>query len=52
MLHWGLDDPAEVEGTDATKLAAFRQTGLEVMTRLRPFIEIAMRSRRAATRAG
>lgn len=43
-LHWGLDDPAEVEGTDEEKLAAFRRTRLEVATRLRPFIEVALRA--------
>ena len=43
-LHWGLDDPSEVEGTDEEKLAAFRQTQLDVSTRLRPFIEVALRA--------
>jgi arsenate reductase len=43
-LHWGLDDPSEVEGTDEERLAAFRRTQLEVSTRLRPFIEIALRA--------
>jgi arsenate reductase len=42
-LHWGLEDPAEVEGTDEQKLAAFRQTRLELTERLRPFVEIALR---------
>jgi arsenate reductase len=42
-LHWGLEDPAEVEGTDEEKLAAFRQTRLELTERLRPFVEIALR---------
>ena len=42
-LHWGLEDPAEVEGTDEEKLAAFRKTRLELTERLRPFIEIALR---------
>lgn len=42
-LHWGLEDPAEVEGTDEDKLAAFRQTRLELTERLRPFVEIALR---------
>lgn len=42
-LHWGLEDPAEVEGTDEAKLAAFRQTRLELTERLRPFVEIALR---------
>ncbi len=47
-LHWGLDDPSEVEGTDEQRLAAFRRTEMEVTSRLRPFIEVA---RRAAGRA-
>ena len=43
-LHWGLDDPSEVEGTEEERLAAFRRTELEVSTRLRPFIEVALRA--------
>jgi arsenate reductase len=43
-LHWGLDDPSEVEGTDAERLAAFRRTQLEISTRLRPFVEVALRA--------
>jgi arsenate reductase (thioredoxin) len=43
-LHWGLDDPSEVEGTDQEKLEAFRRTETEVSVRLRPFIEIALRA--------
>jgi len=46
-LHWGLDDPAEVEGTDEQKLEAFRRTRTEVATRLRPFVELARRAARA-----
>ncbi len=42
-MHWGLEDPAEVEGTDEEKLAAFRRTRLELTERLRPFVEIALR---------
>ena len=42
-LHWDLDDPSEVEGTDAERLAAFRQTAAEVSARLGPFIETARR---------
>ncbi len=45
-LHWGLDDPAEVEGTDEVKLAAFGATEMELVTRLRLFVELARRSRR------
>jgi len=47
-LHWGLDDPAEVEGTDAEKLAAFQRTRREIMARLYPFIELARRAKHAA----
>ncbi len=43
-LHWGLDDPSEAEGTDAEMLATFRRTQLELSTRLRPFIEVALRA--------
>jgi arsenate reductase len=43
-LHWGLDDPSEVEGTDEQRLAAFRRTQLEISARLRPFIEVALRA--------
>jgi arsenate reductase len=43
-LHWGLEDPAEVEGTDAQKLAAFQRTYMEVNQRIRPFVEVALRA--------
>jgi thioredoxin type arsenate reductase len=43
-LHWGLDDPSEVEGSDAEKLAAFKRTETEIAARLRPFIEVALRA--------
>lgn len=43
-LHWGLDDPSEIEGTDEEKVAAFRRTETEVSVRLRPFIEVALRA--------
>lgn len=43
-LHWGLEDPAEVEGTDAEKRAAFERTATELTQRLRPFVEIALRA--------
>jgi len=50
-LHWGLDDPAEVDGTDAEKLEAFRRTRTEVATRLRPFVELARRAKGIAPAA-
>lgn len=46
-LHWGLEDPAEVRGSDEEKLAAFRRTQQELAARLRPFVELARRARRA-----
>ena len=51
-LHWGLEDPAEVEGTEEEKLAAFRRTGQEISARLRPFVELARRARRTLAVAG
>jgi arsenate reductase len=47
-LHWGLDDPAEVDGTDDEKLAAFRATQMELVMRVRPFVELARRAQRGA----
>ena len=47
-LHWGLEDPAEIEGSEAERLAAFRRTGQELGVRLRPFVELARRARRTA----
>ncbi len=49
-LHWGLDDPSEVEGTDEERIAAFRRTATEVSVRLRPFVEIALRASGRPTR--
>ena len=43
-LHWGIDDPAEVEGTDDERLAAFRTAYLELSMRIRPFITLARRT--------
>jgi arsenate reductase (thioredoxin) len=43
-LHWGLDDPSEVQGGDEERMAAFRRTAQEVSVRLRPFVEIARRA--------
>lgn len=50
-LHWGLEDPAEVEGTDDEKRAAFERTAMELTQRLRPFIEIALRAAGRTRRA-
>jgi arsenate reductase len=44
FLHWHLEDPASVEGSEDERLAAFRATRTELAVRLRPFIEIARRA--------
>jgi arsenate reductase (thioredoxin) len=40
-LHWDLEDPAEVEGSPADKLAAFERTYAELLERIGPFAEAA-----------
>jgi arsenate reductase len=40
-LHWGLDDPGEVEGTEAQRRAAFDRTLKEISGRLHAFIPLA-----------
>ena len=45
-LHWGLGDPAEVAGSDEERLAAFRATQMQLVMRIRPFVELARRARR------
>jgi arsenate reductase len=35
--HWGLEDPAAVEGTDAEKLAAFRKISMYLENRIKLF---------------
>jgi arsenate reductase len=50
-LHWGLEDPAEAQGGDAERLAAFKGTYLELHQRLRPFVEVALRAAGLSRRA-
>ncbi len=45
-LHWDLEDPAEVEGTDEVKLGAFEATKRDLVIRLGSFVEMARGSRR------
>ena len=40
-LHWGLDDPTEVQGTEAEEDAAFDRVLTEVSGRIRRFIPLA-----------
>ena len=43
-LHWHLEDPSTIEGSEEHRMEAFRATRTELTTRLRPFIEIARRA--------
>jgi arsenate reductase len=45
-LHWGLEDPAQVEDIATERLDAFRRTRTEVAARVRPFVEFARKARR------
>jgi arsenate reductase len=45
-FHWGLDDPAEAEGTEAERRAAFDRVLKEIGVRLHVFMPMAV-SRRA-----
>jgi arsenate reductase len=47
-LHWGFDDPAEAEGTEAQRLAVFERVMGEVAGRIRTFIPLATRARAEA----
>ena len=48
-LHWGYEDPAAVEGTEAERLAAFRSTLTMMSGRIQSFITLALRDRVAAS---
>jgi arsenate reductase len=41
-LHWGIDDPVEVEGTDAERQAAFDRALRELSGRVHAFIPLAL----------
>lgn len=38
--HWGVPDPARVEGTEAEKMQAFRLTFRQLANRIRLFVEL------------
>jgi arsenate reductase (thioredoxin) len=42
--HWGIPDPAAVEGSDADKVLAFRRALKELETRIRLFTELPIAS--------
>jgi len=42
--HWGVDDPAAVEGTDSDKWLAFRQAFRELENRIKIFVSLPIHS--------
>jgi arsenate reductase len=52
-LHWGFDDPAEAEGSEAERLAVFRRVMAEISGRIRAFVPLATSAARSGpARAG
>ena len=44
--HWGIDDPAEIKGDEATRLAAFRAARDELRNRVRLLLTTGLARRR------
>lgn len=47
-LHWGYEDPAEAEGTEEERLAAFRRVFIQIGERVRQFATVTTRAAREA----
>jgi arsenate reductase len=47
-LHWGYEDPAEAQGSEAERLSVFRRVFVQLGERINQFIPLALRSRREA----
>ena len=45
-LHWGVDDPAEVEGSEVERRAAFERATRELSARIHAFLPLAQAKRR------
>jgi arsenate reductase len=50
-LHWGFDDPAEAEGSEAERMAIFRHVLTEIAARIRSFVRSTQLSSPAAASA-
>lgn len=48
-LHWGVDDPVEVEGSEEARRAAFERALLELSGRVRAFTPVALAARRGVS---
>lgn len=42
-LHWGYEDPAEAEGSDAERLAVFKRVFIQISERVRQFATLTAR---------
>ena len=51
-LHWGYEDPAAAEGSDAERLDAFRRVFIGLGQRIHLFIPLALRERAGRAPAG
>ena len=50
-LHWGYEDPAEAQGTEDERLAAFRRVFIQLGERINQFVPLARRERRRPVEA-
>jgi thioredoxin type arsenate reductase len=48
-LHWGVDDPVEVHGTQGERRAAFERAMRELSRRIRTFLPLALAKRSAVS---
>lgn len=44
MAHWGVEDPAAVEGTDEEKLRAFKTVAMHLENRIKIFTSLRLES--------
>jgi ArsR family transcriptional regulator, arsenate/arsenite/antimonite-responsive transcriptional repressor / arsenate reductase (thioredoxin) len=44
-IHWSIEDPAAVDGTESQRAAAFTRAATELLTRIRNFVALAERGR-------
>ena len=51
-IHWGFDDPAAAQGTEAERLAVFRRVLGEINLRIKPFVPAARRAHGRLPTAG
>jgi protein-tyrosine-phosphatase len=50
-VHWSFADPAKVEGSEEQRARTFQQTAMQLLTRLRYFLIVIAREKRAMSRS-